>query len=62
MSRTVPDLAALEICHRLVAPRISFSDAMADPAIKRAIEARARKHMRSRNRYDTKKFQANDND
>lgn len=62
MARIEPDQAALEIAHRLVAPRTTFGDAMRTPAIKRAIETRARKHMRDRSRFDLKKLQAADAD
>lgn len=59
---TQPDQLALEIAHRRVAPRTPYAEAMADPAISKLITARARRHMRERQKMDLKRIQANDNE
>ncbi|MFZ6690258.1 hypothetical protein [Undibacterium sp. SXout20W] len=62
MACITPDKAALEIAYKRLGITLSYSDAMSNPTYKKLIEARARAHMRQRDRFDLKKLQANDND
>jgi len=62
MARAEPDRAALEIAHRMLGSKASLDDMLKDPALKAALRAAARRHMRQRARFDPKKLQANDND
>lgn len=62
MPRIQPDRAALEIAYSLMSTRLSLDELLKNPTQKRLLESRARKHMRSRNKFDIKKMQANDND
>ncbi|MFZ6726181.1 hypothetical protein ACO0K2_11870 [Undibacterium sp. MH2W] len=62
MARINPDKAALEIAYKRLGITLSYSDAMKNPTYKKLIEARARAHVRQRDRFDLKKLQANDND
>lgn len=60
--RIQPDRAALEIAHKRLPIKLSLDAALKDPELKRIIENRARIHMRQRDRFDLKKYQANDID
>ncbi|NGZ86434.1 hypothetical protein [Duganella aceris] len=62
MARIEPDRAALEIAHRKCRISMSLDDMLKVPNLKATLYAAARKHMRSRARFDPKKLQANDND
>lgn len=62
MARAEPDRAALEVAHRMLGSKASLDDMLKDPALKAALKALARRHMRRRDRFDPKRLQANDHD
>ena len=61
MDSIQPDQLTLEIAHRRLKIAKTFSDAMRDPIFKKLIETRAKALIKKRG-FDSKKFQANDND
>jgi hypothetical protein len=62
MARAEPDRAALEFARHLMGAKDSVDTMLKDPALKAALTAAARRHMRRRGQFDPKKLQANDND
>lgn len=57
------DKFSLAIAARRVAPTMTYAAAMANPAIRKVIEAKAKKHQQAmQNAADVKKKQANDED
>jgi hypothetical protein len=62
MPRIEPDRAALEIAHRRLRCSLSLDQVLADARLRTVLMTVARKHMRSRSRFDPKMLQANDND
>ena len=62
MARAEPDRASLEVAHRILGAKAPLDDMLKDPALRAALRAAARRHMRQRARFDPKKLPANDND
>ena len=62
MARVEPDRAALEVARHMLGAKASLDDMLKNPALKAALVAAARRHMRRRAQFDVKKLQANDND
>ncbi|MBS1170595.1 MAG: hypothetical protein H6R01_1513 [Burkholderiaceae bacterium] len=59
-ARIQPDRASLEIMHRKLQFPVPLDDMLRHPVMRITIEAVARRHMRSRAKFDHKKIQAND--
>ena len=62
MARVEPDRAALQIAHSLLRSTWSLDDMLKVPSLKVVLYTTARRHMKRRERFDSKKMQANDND
>ena len=61
-ARVQPDIAALEIAHRILKVTVPLAEMLAQPAQRLILENVARRHMQRRAQRDVKKLQANDND
>lgn len=62
MRRIKPDRAALEIAHSMLRTTKTLDEMLRVAKLKTTLYAMARRHMASRDRFDPKKLQSNDND